>query len=332
MTTTRAVLAGLLLCCSLALTACALKPTPPAARSGGYDVTDDYGRTVHIPHPPQRIVALAFPVDYIVLGLVPTSRMAAVNNYLVDPNQSTVVALARKVKHRVKLPSVEEAFSWQPDLILADIWTAPEKIDAWSDLGIPVVVVDYGVTYAGIQKNIRLVARSLHEVERGERLIAQMDAVMAELEAKVARIPASERKSVMLISAMTGYGGKGSTFDEMCKHAGVINANAKIDRKYGQALTKELLIKSDPDLLFLPTYNNGGKFDTQAFIDSYVKDPSLATMRAIRNGALCYPRESYTYNSSQDFVFGVQEIAYCAYGAAFAQPSNRHLSVSGETP
>lgn len=36
------------------------------------------------------------------------------------------------------------------------------------------------------------------------------------------------------------------------------------------------------------------------------------------------------YNSSQDFVFGVQEIAYCAYGNDFWQPDGEHLSALDE--
>lgn len=36
------------------------------------------------------------------------------------------------------------------------------------------------------------------------------------------------------------------------------------------------------------------------------------------------------YNASQDFVFGIREIARTAYGSEFDFPDNMHLTVSGE--
>ena len=112
----------------------------------------------------------------------------------------------------------------------------------------------------------------------------------------------------------------------MCRHAGVTNGIAAGGIKNGQTLTKEMLVKINPDILLLPNYDDHGTYDSQAFIRDYLEDPSLQTITAIRNQACYYPRESYVYNASQDFVFGVQEIAYCAYGEAFRQEDNRHIS------
>ena len=43
--------------------------------------------------------------------------------------------------------------------------------------------------------------------------------------------------SVVLLSVMTNYGGAGSSFDDMCKHAGVTNAVAAVGLRNGQPLT-----------------------------------------------------------------------------------------------
>lgn len=45
---------------------------------------------------------------------------------------------------------------------------------------------------------------------------------------------------------------------------------------------------------------------------------------------LKYPREGYTYNASQDVVYGVRELAYCAYGKEFMQDYDNHISVAPE--
>ena len=91
-------------------------------------------------------------------------------------------------------------------------------------------------------------------------------------------------------------------------------------------MTKEQLVQIDPDILFLPTYNDHGNYDVQKFRREYLDDPSLQTMKAIRTKAFAEPFEGYIYNCSQDFVFGVQEIAYRVYGDAFKQSEHEHLS------
>ena len=313
-----------------ALAGCGGAGTPAAEKNAGYTVTDARNRQVKIPHKPEHIVTLGLYTDEMVLGMVPTSKMAAVSHYLDDPKESVLVEQARKIPNKVKDPTVEQILSWQLDLVIANVWTSEDKIQTLTDMGIPVVVCGSANSYEEIQETLRLVAESIGEVEKGAKIRQKMDAFRDEITAKVAKIPPEERKSVVLLSLMTSYGGAGSAFDDMCHHAGVVNASAAAGLQNGQKLTKELLVKSDPDFLLLPVFDDRGNFDTQKFIDGYLKDPSLQTMKAIRHRALVYPRESYIYNASQDFVFGIQELAYCAYGDTFKQEDNRHISFSGE--
>ena len=153
-----------------------------------------------------------------------------------------------------------------------------------------------------------------------------MDEKLAALKEETSKIPTAERKTVVLISLMSSYGGIGSTFDDACGYAGVKNGMAELGIHTGQVMTKEQLVAIDPDILFLPTYNAHGTYDVAAFREKYLGDPALATLKAIKTGALREPREGYIYNGSQDIVFGAQEIAYMAYGDAFAQPDGLHLT------
>jgi len=155
-----------------------------------------------------------------------------------------------------------------------------------------------------------------------------MDAKLAEIQEKVAKIPQTERKRVVLISLMSGYGGLGSSFDEACHYAGVINGRAELGIRDFQVMTKEQLVQIDPDILFLPTYNDHGKYDVEKFRREYLDDPSLQTMKAIRSKAFAEPFEGYIYNASQDMVFGAQDIAHMAYGDLVDQPVEHHLSVA----
>lgn len=297
---------------------------------GPYTVVDSRGDKVKFGKKPQCILTLSLGMDQIVLGLVRSDRLVAVNALLDDPVSSNVAPLARKVPRKIKNPGAEEIFSLHPDVVIVPDWGKPEVIHMLREMRIPVVVTYGAKDIAEIEKNVRLIADALGEPAKGAELVCMMRKELADVKERTDRIPAEKRQNAVLISLMTRYGGKGCIYDDICTHANVVNGISAAGLQNGQELTKELLVKINPDVLLMPVYNDHGNFDTKAFNDSYLKDPSLQTIKAIRDRRIVYPREGYIYNSSQDAVFGVREVARCAYGDEFDFPDNMHLSVSGE--
>lgn len=307
------------------LTACSM-PKSAEEKPAAYTVTDIEGTVVDFPSPPKRIVTLSMSTDETMLGLVEPQRMAAVNTLLDDPVSSNVTGLVKEIPQRIGNPTVEEIMALQPDLVVVPDWGDLTMVPSLREVGLKVVVCKGASNLAEIRETIELLAAAAGVPERGQKLRAMMDAKLAEIQEKVAKIPQAERKRVVLISLMAGYGGLGSSFDEACHYAGVINGRAELGIRDFQVMTKEQLVQIDPDILFLPTYNDHGKYDVEKFRREYLDDPSLQTMKAIRNEAFAEPFEGYIYNCSQDFVFGVQEIAYRVYGDDFKQGEDEHLS------
>ena len=318
---------ALFILCALCvlLTACGA-PNVAQEQPVAYTVMDIEGTKVDFPAPPKRIVTLSMSTDETMLGLVEPERMAAVNTLLDDPVSSNITELAKAIPQRIGDPTVEEIMALQPDLVIVPDWGDLTMVPSLREAGLRVVVCKGARNLAEIRETITLLAAAAGVPERGARLQEMMDAKLAEIQEKVAKIPQNERKRVVLISLMGGYGGLGSSFDEACRYAGVINGRAELGIRDFQVMTKEQLVQIDPDILFLPTYNDHGNYDVQAFRREYLDDPSLQTMKAIRNQAFAEPFEGYLYNCSQDFVFGVQEIAYRVYGDAFKQGEDEHLS------
>ena len=310
---------------SILLTACSLPGAPPVEHAA-YNVTDIEGTVVAFPAPPKRIVTLSMSTDEVMLGLVESSRMAAVNGLLDDPVSSNVTELVKTVPKRIGNPTVEEIMALQPDLVIVPDWGDLTMVPSLREAGLRVVVCKGARNLAEIRETITLLAAAAGVSQRGEKLLAMMDEKLTGIQEKVAKIPQEERKTVVLISLMAGYGGLGSSFDEACRYAGVVNGRAELGIRDFQVMTKEQLVQIDPDILFLPTYNDHGNYDVDKFRREYLDDPSLQTMKAIRNQAFAEPFEGYIYNCSQDFVFGVQEIAYRVYGDAFKQGEGEHLS------
>lgn len=319
---------GAILLICLFLIGC--KAESGADRAGAYRVRDATGTEVQLAKKPDKILTLSISCDTIVLGLVTSDHMTAVNALLDDPNSSNIAPIAARVKQKIKNPTAEEIMAMRPDLVIVPDWKDIKIVDSLRELGIPVLVVKGAVNLSEIKENIEMIAAALDEQEKGRQLIAMMDKELADIQEKVSCIPEADRKNVVLISLMTSYGGIGCAYDDACRYAGVINGISAAGLHNGQMLTKELLVRIDPDILLMPVYNDHGQFNTQQFVNEYLLDPSLQSMKAIRAGAVVYPRDGYIYNVSQDFVYGVREIARSAYGEVFDFPDDMHLSVSGE--
>ena len=257
-------------------------------KNAAYEIIDDQGAIIQLEHKPERILTLAMGTDSIVLGILPEEKLIAINSLADDPVSSNIVR----------------------------------------ELGIKVVVVKGPKSIADVKENVKLIAKTLGEEDKGNLMIAKMDDKLAEIKEKVDNIKPEERKKLVLISLMTSYGGKGCTFDDICQYAGVINGVSNAGLHNGQFLTKEMLVAINPDLLIMPVYNDHNTFDIEKYNKEFLDDPALQTLNAVKEKRFFYPREGYIYNSSQDIVFGVQEVARAAYGELFSQPENCHISVA----
>ena len=322
------ILCIILLCILLIFSGCHAPAATTASpvSTGGYDVTDVQGTVVHFNRKPQRILTLSMETDEMMLGLIFPDKMAAVNALLDDPLNSTVVPQAQQIPAKITDPSVEAIAAMEPDVVIIPDWGSLEKVVPLRDLGIPVVVCKGAVTIAEVKDTIRLLAQVIGEEERGGEIIRQMDAQLADIKQHVDAIPQANRKSVVLISLMNTYGGMGCMFDDACRYAGVTNGMASAGIRNGQAMSKEMLVKINPDYLFLPSYTNHGSYDSDRFVRQYLQDPALQTLTAVKENHLVKPRESYLYNGSQDVVFGIREIAFSVYGQMFAQSAEKHIS------
>ena len=295
-----------------------------AAAGGSYTVTDEHGTVTTFKQAPQKVLTLALSSDGIIMGLGMEDKLVAVNYLADDPVSSNLVEQAKKFQHKIKNPSAEEVLALKPDVVFAYDWSDMNRVENLRNLGMNVIVLKGPATIEDIRRNVRTVAKAMHADSKGEKL---MDSRLAQVKQQVAALRLQQPKKIVLVSLMSSYGGKGCIFDDMCKEAGVINGVSAAGIKNGQQITKEILVKIDPDLLIMPVYNDHGNFDIKKYNREFLEDPSLQTMRAIKNKQLFYPNEGYIYNCSQDVVFGVQEIAHAAYGEAFAMQGVQHLRV-----
>ena len=283
----------------------------------GYTVIDARGTAVYLPRKPQRILTGNLTYDTIVAGLVPPDHLAAVNILDTDPQASFFAEEAEKVPVKIytftSIP-LETIIKTAPDLIIVPTWIAMDHVETYRELGYPVLVCQGPDSIEEAKAAIRLVAQALREEAAGEKVVAEMDRQLAEIDTVLAS-RTDRRPMGMLISQMQSYGGPGSMYDELCTRARIENGIAAAGLKNGEFLSKELVVKANPDFFLAPEPREADRYGAEAFREKFLSDPALAELPAVHQVRFIPSR--YLYGSSQNLVYAIKGLANAAYGDIF---------------
>jgi iron complex transport system substrate-binding protein len=281
-------------------------------------VKDDSGAAITIPKKPERVVSITLFTDEILMDLVDPARLVAVTAFATDPDVSNVAARVGGVPNKVTL-AVEPVLALRPDLVFVSSWSEADKVKQLRDAGVTVYLVASGVNVADIEAKIREVSRAVGEPERGEKIVAAMEARLAAVRDKVAKLPAGKRATVVDYAVWGSAQGAGSSWDEIVRAAGLVNAVASLKAdQYGQVpLSKEKLLELDPDVLILPGWVYGDPKGAEAFFRQTVGDPALAGMKAVLAKRAYQMPERLKSTVSQYIADAVEYLAKTAYPDLF---------------
>ncbi|NLM52589.1 MAG: cobalamin-binding protein [Firmicutes bacterium] len=209
-------------------------------------VTDDLGREVTLTAKPARIVSLLPSLTEILFALEAGDRVVGVTNYCNYPEEA---AQKDKVGDLFNL-SAETILALQPDLVLTGrSQTLEEQLSFLENNGIPYIVVD-PQSLAEIETAILQVAEMIDSMERGQKLVEQIQNDRAAFDAKVAQIPQEERARVfvMLDTEALFTIGDGEYLSEMIEAAGGINVAKDSGQGYFQ-ISEETFFTLNPDVI-----------------------------------------------------------------------------------
>jgi len=213
-------------------------------------------------HAADRIVSLNLCTDQMLVLLAP-GKVAALSPLARDPAISFVANEAARLP--VVRASAEAVLRLHPDLILAAPFGAQTIIALLQQEGLPILRIRLPNDFAGIRAETRELADALGVPQRGEALIAAMDAELASL-------PPAPKPVRALVWEPRGFtAGPGTLMDAVLRAAGLTNVSD------GRRVSLERLLSNPPDLLVVPA--------TPAF-------PSLATDLLDRPIAAGIPRRT----------------------------------------
>ncbi len=299
----------------------ALTEMPPQNNTA-YTVVDDAGRMLQFTQRPQRIVSLTYGTDEIVTGLVDIKRIQAYSRWAGDSEISFITKdQAYTVGCKVH-DNTEAIVALQPDLVLASTATASDLVSSLQGLGIPVYVARTPHSYQEMCTKIKGIAAAVGEQEKGEEMVRDMDVRLQRLERRLQQIPPSQRRVAVAFNFTSAMGRRGDLLDSMLTMAHVINGAAVISEntknEHGTpAISKEQVVRIDPDIFMLPTWNYNNKQDVQGYAYAVMNDPAYRNVKAVRNKQIKFVSDKYRYVASQHIVDAIENIARTVYPEIF---------------
>ncbi len=163
---------------------------------------------------PQRIVSLDHCADQYVLKLVDRDRIVALSPHAGDDYSYMRDAAAG-------LPTVqrraEDVLVLQPDLVVRSYGGGPNAAAFFERAGVPVLQLGWASDIDSVKAVTRDVAAGLGVPERGEALIADMEARLAAI------TPPSDEVSALYVTPGGVTTGPGSLVHEIFTAAGLTN-------------------------------------------------------------------------------------------------------------
>ncbi len=194
---------------------------------------------------PSRIVSINLCADELLLALADPAQIAALSPYAVDPTLSFMAKEAEAFRHDAG--EAETVVDIGPDLVLAGRFTKLATREMLGRLGFRVVLLDAARSVAQSIGQIRQVAELVGHPERGEALIAEIDAAMQRAEATGAAL--ADKPSAAVYQRRGYVTGAETLTGELLSKVGFDNAGGRLAGKTGGFVPLERLIADRPDFL-----------------------------------------------------------------------------------
>jgi iron complex transport system substrate-binding protein len=196
------------------------------------------------------VASINLCADQHVLALADPEQILTVSWLAADPEESLFAVEA--ARHTLNYGTAEELLEFSPDVVLAGTYTSPFARAMLRRLDYRVVELAPEESVLDIERNVRLVARLVGQIARGERLIAAMYDDVHDIEANR---PA--RPLATVIVRPGGFTvGAGSLSHELLGLAGLRNVAAEQGLDRWGSLSMEALLRSAPELIVLTGYRS----------------------------------------------------------------------------
>lgn len=236
-----------------------------------------------------RVVSQTVGTDDLLLALAEPGQIAALSHLATAPEYA-VLAREAAAYPRLTTGDSETILRHRPTLALFADYSRVELVSQVRRAGVTVLVFERYATLGEVYANLRELGRGLGggAPERAEALIARCEARMAVLREKLRGV-----RPVRVVSATT-YGlvaGAGTTFQDLCDHAGAENLATTLGGLSGHAPeptekmlswpVEQLIVGLDPQA---PGSADNSPAARERALAPLRKIPPYMFMDAVKNG------------------------------------------------
>ncbi len=279
-------------------------------------LADAAGTSVTIASKPVKIVSLPLGTCEMLFSLVDKSRIAAMTHYVDDVNVSNVADEAKGVGTRLDT-NAEKIIALQPDLVFVDEWVQQDIIKQLRDAKVTVFVLNNVTNVEQEKEMLKLLGKITDQSAQAEETINWMDEKLKEVSDKLSALKEEDKLTIIDYSEMNSTSGKGTNFDDVVTRAGLINPVSKEGLEGWPQLSKEMVIKYNPDIICLPSWYYDSNVSFESLSKSIKDDKSLAGINAVKNNKLISVPYKHISTTSQYSVLAVEDMAKAAYPELF---------------
>lgn len=233
---------------------------------------DDWGRTVQLAGPAERIVSLSPANTEIVFALGLEAKLVGVTSYCNYPPEAQQ---KEKIGSLTEI-NLERVIRLEPDLILASSLTPPEVVGRLEELGLTVFVL-HARTIEEVFDDLRKVAILAGVEAQGETLVRTLQERLTHIREKVADLPEEEKPRLLHViwHDPIWTAGRNTFIDEFIRLAGGKNVAADLEGYV--TLDFEEVLRRNPEVITVLGTHGSEKVSYEFLLS----DERLRVVRAI---------------------------------------------------
>lgn len=172
---------------------------------------------------PRRVVSQTGGTDDLLMALAAPEQIAALSHIARDARFSPQAREAARFP-ALRTGEAEDVLRFRPDLVLVAAWTQVETVALLKRAKVPLLFIEHYETLDDLYGNARRIGQALGQGERAETLIRGWQARARELQR---RLRGRKPVRVLAVGLYPFTAGSGTTFQDLCEHAGALNVAAE---------------------------------------------------------------------------------------------------------
>ena len=197
---------------------------------------------------PARVVSQTVGTDDLLMAIADPGQIAALSHLARDARYSPSAKAALRFPC-LRTGEAEDILKFRPDLVLVASYTQPETVALLRRARVKVLEVDQFDSLDDLFANTRTIGRALGRQDRAEQLVREW---LARIQALAEQLKGCRPVRVLAVGFYPFTAGAGTTFQDICDHAGALNVAAEQGLKGHAPTPGEKILGWKVDVLVAP--------------------------------------------------------------------------------